>query len=462
MDGVRRRLDLPFHKVITRRSTINTLLYLFEHMRCGIFVMIRANRLVIFAPFVNKDYRNDWEGGDKPALDPKYKSLEDYYRAKEASGYRREQVLQDRGQWWANGNIICNEHQRPGEPHSQYWGDQFMSALRDLLQEACETRLVPDCEFFINKRDYPHLKFNPTSQEPVEPYGFIYDRDDRVPAEDVPLRRRNYAEYTPIASFYCSDRFADLPFPTSEDWEAATGMVYPKTFSHTVHKNGDVDFDPPRDLFTQENFQKFECAWEDKVDTAFFRGTATGGGTTPDTNQRLKLALLSHEWKSNPAFNGSVGASSGALFLDAAITGWNKRDKKLGAAPMTFLDTGTLPFSGGKEHFTPIYQQSRYKYLIYAEGHCAACRYGFMMRLGSVIIKVESSCVADLMWYFPLLRPWVDHIPVKADLSDLADKIAWCRAHDDECRKIAAAGQALYERFVGRDAALDYLQAVSQ
>ncbi len=29
-------------------------------------------------------------------------------------------------------------------------------------------------------------------------------------------------------------RFADIPFPTSEDWEAATGKVFPKTFSHQV------------------------------------------------------------------------------------------------------------------------------------------------------------------------------------------------------------------------------------
>jgi hypothetical protein len=26
-------------------------------------------------------------------------------------------------------------------------------------------------------------------------------------------------------SFYSSDRFADIPFPPSEDWEAATGKV---------------------------------------------------------------------------------------------------------------------------------------------------------------------------------------------------------------------------------------------
>jgi hypothetical protein len=32
----------------------------------------------------------------------------------------------------------------------------------------------------------------------------------------------------------------------------------------------------PRDLFTAENLKKFEKPWEEKVPTAFFRGTATG------------------------------------------------------------------------------------------------------------------------------------------------------------------------------------------
>ena len=47
-----------------------------------------------------------------------------------------------------------------------------------------------------------------------------------------------------------------------------------------------------------------------------------------------------------------------------------------------------------------------------------------MMQLGSVILKVESQCVADEMWYFPLLKPYYDHVPVKANLSDLKDRIA--------------------------------------
>jgi Glycosyl transferase family 90 len=83
-----------------------------------------------------------------------------------------------------------------------------------------------------------------------------------------------------------------------------------------------------------------------------------------------------------------------------------------------------------------------------------------MMRLGSVILKVEPRQVADRMWYFPLLVPYKDHIPVKADLSDLEEKIRWCREHDDECRQIGENAKQFYERYVARDALLDYIEMI--
>jgi Glycosyl transferase family 90 len=83
-----------------------------------------------------------------------------------------------------------------------------------------------------------------------------------------------------------------------------------------------------------------------------------------------------------------------------------------------------------------------------------------MMRLGSVILKVEPRQVADRMWYFPLLKPYHDHVPVKADLSDLEEKIRWCREHDDECRQIGENAKKFYDKYVGRDALLDYLEMV--
>lgn len=59
----------------------------------------------------------------------------------------------------------------------------------------------------------------------VEPYGFIFGKDDRDPSQDVELARHGYMSYAPIASFYISDRFADIPWPTTEDWEAGTQIM---------------------------------------------------------------------------------------------------------------------------------------------------------------------------------------------------------------------------------------------
>ena len=451
------RLDLPIHACTTPASTMNTLKYLFFHMKCGIYVMIRDGKLRIFAPFCNSDYRNTWD--NKLTLEGDG-SLDTYYTLKSGL-YREEQIEPDRSKWWANGNIICNELTKEEDKEKmQYWGDHFLAPLRDMLAEACNQREMPNCEFFLNKRDYPQLKVNvPRGGIPVEPYGFIFDKDDRDPEQDVDLvDEHKFRTYAPIVSFYAAapDRFSDIPWPSSEDWEAACGLVFPQTFMHRKDETGTAVFDGnPRDLFTEANFRKFERAWEDdRVATAFFRGTATGGGTTVEDNQRLKVAALSHEWKDDEEKDGSEP------FLDAAIVGWNLRDKKTADKPMTFLRQKDFDFTAGRHHFTPIYEQSKYKYLVYVDGHCAACRYGFMMRLGSVILKVAPRQVADRMWYFPLLQPYIDHVPVKADLSDLEDKIRWCRENDDKCKQIGQNAMAFYEKYVARSALLDYVEMV--
>lgn len=278
-----RRLDLPFHRRLTEESTLNTLRYLFFHMRCGIFVMIRNNKLVMFVPFVNSDYTNNW--GHLLRLEGDA-SVQDYYNRKRAVTDTKEDVLPDKGRWWANGNIICNVQPR------NVWGDNYLSQLRHMLQQCCAHRQVSDCEFFINKRDYPHLKADLS-----EPYDFLYDDA----TGSVPLTRERYTSYAPITSFYFSDEFADLPFPVTDDWETATGEVFPP-----------VGADARSAAKRESHF----VSWEDKVNTALFRGTATGGGTTVDTNQRLRLALLSHQWRTDPRYN-EKNEVDGVPFLDA-------------------------------------------------------------------------------------------------------------------------------------------------
>ena len=111
--GIATRLDLPFHRSTSPVSTMNTLKYLFFHMKCGIFVMFRNGKLRVFCPFVNKHYRNRW--GDAIRIEGD-DSLEKYYTMKGNCGAgRQEDIDPDRFAWWANGNIICNEHAVPGK-----------------------------------------------------------------------------------------------------------------------------------------------------------------------------------------------------------------------------------------------------------------------------------------------------------------------------------------------------------
>lgn len=81
----------------------------------------------------------------------------------------------------------------------------------------------------------PLRQVNHEQGKAVEPYGFIFGRDDKDPAQDLPLSRHAYSSYAPIASFYISDRFADIPWPTTEDWEAGThGTIRPHALTHSL------------------------------------------------------------------------------------------------------------------------------------------------------------------------------------------------------------------------------------
>jgi hypothetical protein len=203
-DYINSRLDLDVHQQLSMESRYNTLRYLFYHMKCGIYVMIRNNQVVIFCPFVNKEYVNTW--GDVLPVDSKDGTVSTYLDEKGKVLHWKEKDREQEksktlplNQWWANGNIICNQYtDGSGGISNQFWGDHFNFQLKDMFSQLCNERIVPDCEFFINKRDYPQLKYNPIHKEPVEPYGFIFNRDDKDIQQDIPLSRHLYKSYLPI------------------------------------------------------------------------------------------------------------------------------------------------------------------------------------------------------------------------------------------------------------------------
>jgi hypothetical protein len=76
----------------------------------------------------------------------------------------------------------------------------------------------------------------------------------------------------------------------------------------------------------------------------------------------------------------------------------------------------------------------RYRFQIDLDGVCNAWK-SYYLKLASqcCILKVDSPY---MQWYYDRLTPWKHFIPVKADLSDLVEKIDWGVANDDKSRKI--------------------------
>ena len=246
------------------------------------------------------------------------------------------------------------------------------------------------------------------------------------------------------------DAFSDLPFVNTDDWETATGVVFPPKGT---------------DVRSARNRAAHNVDWRERTPTAFFRGTSTGPGVDAATNQRIRLAVLAEAWKRDPA-RSAGNTVDGKPFLDAGLVGWNLRDRKLQGRPMSFIKPGSLCLDLVPR--VPQYAQTRFKYAIYVDGHCAAARYASLMSLGFCILKVVSTGAAGHLWFFPMLTPYdwrrggpvgsADHLIIAADFSDLGDVIAWAKTHDRDAATIAANAHALHARVVGVSGQLDYLQ----
>ena len=190
-------------------------------------------------------------------------------------------------------------------------------------------------------------------------------------------------EFLPVFAYSGKQGYRDIPIPTYDDI---------------------FDRDMPG----------MQTDWSLKKAVAVFRGSSTGCGSTAETNQRLKLATLRSDT------------------LDVGITKYTSNLKY------------TSPTEIGKPtKVAPVVpslswaEQSAYKYIVHVDGNVVAYRLLKSMLTNSVILRVKSEFVH---WCDSQLKPGVHYLEIRSDLSDLQETIDWCKAHDADCKKIAAAG----------------------
>ena len=143
-------------------------------------------------------------------------------------------------------------------------------------------------------------------------------------------------------------------------------------------------------------------------------------------------------------------------YLDCGITDWNLRPRKIeGEKYLKTIEIYTLPFKLVKK-LSPE-EQATYKYIVHIDGHVSAFRLSLELRMGSLILIVDS---IYNMWYKNLLKPYVHYVPVKKDLSDIIEKVKWCKANDKKCEEIAKNAKKFYEEYLSKEDIFDYLKGL--
>lgn len=388
-------------------SVENTFNYMFHKFKKGIFLKIKNGELKVFLPFSKKNFTNEWKKYIQ--VDGDLNTFIQSIQTGEGRKFNPKGVNKFIDSWYANNCLLRWEF-----PISE--GDTNVPNVSDMFKTLCKERNVPDMELFVNRRDFPIIR-----KDCTEPYNHIF-------GQGVPLVSHNYSKYCPILSMVGGDEFADIPIPTGEDW-ARVCREEGKWFSKTGTRSYKITPTP----------------WKNRKPTAVFRGASTGSGVTIDTNPRLKLAYLSSV---TPVDKDKIP------LLDAGITEWNLRPRKIeGEKYLKTIDVKNLPF-GLVNRLTPQ-EQTSYKYLVHVDGHVSAYRLSLELEFGSCILLAESKY---RLWFRHLLIPYTHYVPVKEDLSDLVEKIRWCKENDAKCKKIAKNAGDFAKKYLTKEGILDYLQ----
>ena len=217
---------------------------------------------------------------------------------------------------------------------------------------------------------------------------------------------------------------------TSDGYESVAGIV------SFCSQCPDAILVPDFDFYASKGYAavrhlaaKSDVPWRERRDTVLWRGSSTGLGivadgdmspTNPDLIQRTRMCLI---------LRHANGAD--AMLINVVQTDDRARSvERLRTAGILGARIDQSAWLG-------------HKFAIDIDGNSNAWANLFTrLLLGCCVIKVASP-PGYRQWYYDDLIAWQHYVPVRSDMSDLVEKIDWCRSNTDRCEEIAAAGRRL-------------------
>ena len=404
------------------QSTYNTLNYVFDEFHTSVFIQILNNKIHTFVLLKNNKSNPDLLKNIK--TDPNhYKNIDDFINDLNKQYFKNLKIEKNKEDSIYFTDCYVDLWSIPNKQAPEWW---LYIYQYDMINKLLQNRQINDTEFILNFKDQNMLVKDGQTNPHYNVLGNL----------TTPLKHK-YGSFIPILNMGSHNKFADLPIPTNDDWELSNNKIYLGACRNSYY-----------------NIKKeINTNYDNKIPTAIFRGSSTGCGTVIKNNPRLKAAYLTKQLYKHPKY-GINNNQDGILYLDARITKFSAKVKKhYSDEYIHFVNPDNLKLKTTER--MSINSISNYKYILSIEGNIAAFRLTLELSYNSVILLVKSEFY---IWYQSLLKPWVHYVPVKHDLTDLIDKIDWCKKHDDKCKQIANNALEFFNKYINTNAINDYLE----
>lgn len=219
-----------------------------------------------------------------------------------------------------------------------------------------------------------------------------------------------------VTSVMCNASDGDFPSAARFSFSSFSKDVIPLPDLYFFRQSGYADL--------RDKVAHSQIPWRERCDKIVWRGGPNGNGlqsyasevsTHPSVRHRIRMAWVCRNSE-----------------IDFRFV-YQKRDPYAAVARR----------AGFEGERIPVTEWMGKKYAIDIDGFTNAWDNLYhRLLMGCCVLKVQSE-FGFRQWYYDALKPYEHYVPVRADFSDLFEKVDWVRSNPRQAEQIAAAGQAL-------------------
>jgi hypothetical protein len=177
--------------------------------------------------------------------------------------------------------------------------------------------------------------------------------------------------------------------------------------------------------------------WKNRAETVYWRGNSTGIQSIRPANAPISPGVDNWNWLQRLHLCAAARHSDFSSRLDVGLSQVVQI-----RAPELLEAVSAAGFLLGPDLGNPL---SSHRHVFAIDSNSSSGNGLFQGMLSGACVLLVESPLGHRSWFYDRLEPGRTHVSIKADLSDLEERLAWIFDNPDQCEAIAQNGRTLAE-----------------